>query len=137
MYHVAFVLGRHLARFGSSSQKVAFVWYNSHVMKKIKQTTEVKSSMGSTNKYELVVIYPVSENEVGVEKQITEKCKKRALKVVSVDKWGTKTMAYEIKKQSRGHYLKLSLEGAATGAKELERDLQMDDKLLRFLLIRI
>jgi len=105
-------------------------------MKKTK-TTEIKPSMGSTNKYELVVIYPVSENEVGVEKLITEKCKKRALKVEAVDKWGTKTMAYEIKKQSRGYYLKLTLEGAPTSVRELERDLQMDDKLLRFLLIRI
>ena len=107
--------------------------------KKVKKTktTETKPSMGSTNKYELVVIYPTSENEIGVEKAITEKCKKRALKVVEVDKWGTKTMAYEIKKQSRGYYLKLIIEGAPTAAKELERDLQMDDKLLRFLLIRI
>lgn len=104
-------------------------------MKKTK-TTETKPSMGSTNKYELVVIYPVSENEIGVEKLVTEKCKKRAIKVIEVDKWGTKTMAYEIKKQSRGYYLKLSLEGTAVSAKELERDLQMDDKLLRCLLIR-
>jgi small subunit ribosomal protein S6 len=93
--------------------------------------------MGSSNKYELVVIYPVSENEVGVEKTITDKCVKRAIKVVEVDKWGTKTLAYEIKKQSRGYYLKLSIEGVPTAIKELERDLQMDDKLLRFLLIRI
>lgn len=111
-------------------------------MKKTK-TTETKPSdsagkpsMGSTNKYELVVIYPVSENEVGIEKAITEKCKKRALKVTAVDKWGTKTMAYEIKKQSRGYYLKLAIEGVPAAAKELERDLQMDDKLLRYLLIR-
>ena len=89
-------------------------------MKKTK-TTETKQSMGSTNRYELVVVYPVSENEIGVEKAVTEKCKKRALKVEAVDKWGTKTMAYEIKKQSRGYYLKLTLEGAPAAAKELER----------------
>lgn len=105
-------------------------------MKKTK-TTEIKTSMGSTNKYELVVIYPVSENEIGAEKTITEKCKKRGLKVIEVDKWGTKTMAFDIKKQSRGYYLKLQIEGVPSAAKELERDLQMDDKLLRFLLIRI
>lgn len=106
-------------------------------VKKTKKTTEVISPMGSTNKYELVVIYPVSENEIGAEKAITERCKKRALKVIETDKWGTKTMAYEINKQSRGYYLKLTIEGAPTAAKELERDLQMDDKLLRYLLIRI
>jgi small subunit ribosomal protein S6 len=101
------------------------------------KTTETKPSMGSVNKYELVVIYPVSENEIGAEKAITEKCKKRALKVIDIDKWGTKTMAYEIKKQSKGYYLKLNLEGSPSSVKELERDLQMDDKMLRFLLIRI
>ncbi len=105
-------------------------------MRKTK-TTETKPSMGSVNKYELVVIYPVSENEIGAEKAITEKCKKRALKVIDIDKWGTKTMAYEIKKQSKGYYLKLNLEGSPSSVKELERDLQMDDKMLRFLLIRI
>ncbi len=102
-----------------------------------KKTTEPKQSMGSTNKYELVVIYPTTENEVGAEKQISEKCKKRSLKVVEVDKWGTKTMAYEINKQTRGHYIKLVIEGTAESAKELEKDLQMDDKMLRFLMIRI
>ena len=102
-----------------------------------KKTTETKPSMGIVNKYELVVIYPTTENEIGVEKQITEKCKKRALKVVATDKWGTKTMAYEIKKQTRGYYLKLTLEGSATDVNLLEKDLQMDDKMLRFLLIRI
>ena len=105
-------------------------------MKKTK-TTDQKPSMGVVNKYELVVIYPASENELGAEKQISEKCKKRSLKVVEVDKWGTKTMAYEIKKQSRGYYLKLKLEGSSESAQLLEKDLQMDDKMLRFLLIRI
>ncbi|HEX9008362.1 MAG TPA: 30S ribosomal protein S6 [Patescibacteria group bacterium] len=101
-----------------------------------KATTETKS-MGHMQKYELVVIYPTSENEIGAEKQITEKCKKRSMKVVEVDKWGTKTMAYEIKKQSRGYYLRLIIEGDTTNEKLLEKDLQMDDKMLRFLLIRI
>ena len=112
-------------------------------MKKTKTTeqkpsTQVgKPSMGAVNKYELVVIYPSSENELGAEKQITEKCKKRSLKVTEVDKWGTKTMAYEIKKQTRGYYLKLAIEGSSESAQLLEKDLQMDDKMLRFLLIRI
>ena len=107
--------------------------------KTLKKTkpAESKSSMGVAHQYELVVVYPSSENELGAEKLITEKCKKRSLKVVSVDKWGTKTMAYEIKKQSRGYYLKLVLEGTAEAVQLLEKDLQMDDKMLRFLLIRI
>lgn len=102
-----------------------------------KKTTDTKSSIGSVNKYELVVIYPTTENEVGAEKQINEKCKKHGLKVVETDKWGTKTMAYEIKKQTRGYYLKLVIEGSSEAIKLLEKDLQMDDKMLRFLIVKI
>lgn len=101
------------------------------------KTAVAKPSVGVAHQYELVVVYPSSENELGVEKLITEKCKKRSLKVVSLDKWGTKTLAYEIKKQSRGYYLKLVIEGTAEAVRLLEKDLQMDDKMLRFLLIRI
>ncbi len=101
-----------------------------------KKTTVLETTKGSTEKYELVVIYPTSENEVASEKAISEKCKKRSMKVAEVDRWGTKLFAYEIKKQARGYYLKLNLEGSAENAKLLEKDLQMDDKLMRFLLIR-
>lgn len=102
-----------------------------------KKTTEIEKPMGSTVKYELVVVYPTSENEVGVEKQLNEKCKKRGLKVVETDKWGNKSLAYEIKKEVRGYYLKLVIEGTTVSAKLLEKDLQMDDKMLRFLMVRI
>jgi len=100
----------------------------------MKKTT-VKSER--LNKYELVVVYPVPESEGVLEKQIAEKCKKLGFVVVETDKWGTKLLSYEIKKQNRGYYLRLVLEGSADSAKTMEKDLQMDDKLLRFLLIRI
>ena len=102
-----------------------------------KKTTDTQSPIGLVNKYELVVIYPTTENEVGAEKQVGEKCKKHGLKVVETDKWGTKTMAYEIKKQTRGYYLKLLIEGTSESIKLLEKDLQMDDKIIRSLVVRI
>ena len=102
-----------------------------------KKTTDTQSPISLGNKYELVVIYPTSENEVGAEKQINEKCKKHGLKVVETDKWGTKTMAYEIKKQTRGYYLKLVIEGSSSAIKLLEKDMQMDDKILRNLIVKI
>lgn len=103
-----------------------------------KKTTDTQSPISSTaRKYELVVVYPTTENEIGAERQINDKCKKHSLKVVETDKWGTKTMAYEIKKQSRGYYLKLVVEGEPQSMKDLEKDLQMDDKMLRHLIVKI
>ena len=87
------------------------------------------------NVYELIVVYPTSENELVVEKAIGEKCKKYGFKVKNVDKWGVKSLAYEIKKQQKGYYLLLNVEGG--NAVDLDRDLSMDDKILRYLIVKI
>ena len=86
-------------------------------------------------KYELVVIYPTSENEISVEKSIVEKCKKYGFEVMEVDKWGVKTLAYEIKKEQKGYYLRLVIGGG--NAAELDKALSMDDKIMRYLLIKV
>lgn len=86
-------------------------------------------------KHELVVIYPTSENEISVEKSIVEKCKKYGFEVVEVDKWGVKTLAYEIKKEQKGYYLRLVIAGG--NAAELDKALSMDDKIMRYLLIKV
>ncbi|KKT54658.1 MAG: hypothetical protein UW48_C0010G0003 [Microgenomates group bacterium GW2011_GWC1_44_23] len=48
------------------------------ISKEIK-TAETKPVVGVAHQYELVVVYPSSENELGAEKLISEKCKKRSL----------------------------------------------------------
>jgi ribosomal protein S6 len=88
------------------------------------------------NKYELTVIFATSENEVSSEKRITDLIKKLGLKVSGLDKWGVKTMSYPMKGEIKGYYLFYTLEGEGEKAVSLEKDLSMDENVLRFLLIK-
>ena len=98
-------------------------------------TKKVTSKKEETvRQYELVAIYPLSENEIAVEKDLGEKCAKCGFKIVEVDKWGTKSLAYDIKKENKGYYLRFILEKGDVPA--LEKVLKIDDKILRYLLIR-
>lgn len=103
-----------------------------------KDTKTVASSEAvKENRYELVVIYPISENEIACERAIQDRVKKDGFKTEELSKWGVKNLAFPIKKQNRGYYLKLDLSGPSESAKKLEKSLQMDDKLLRYLLIAV
>lgn len=98
-------------------------------------TKKVTSKKEETvRQYELVAIYPLSENEIAVEKDLGEKCAKCGFKIVEVDKWGAKSLAYDIKKENKGYYLRFILENGDVPA--LEKVLKIDDKILRYLLIR-
>ena len=88
----------------------------------------------AVRRYELIAIYPLSENEIVVEKDLGEKCAKCGFEVIEVDKWGVKSLSYDIKKENKGYYLRFILEKGDVPA--LEKVLKIDDKILRYLLIR-
>lgn len=56
--------------------------------------------------------------------------------LVSED-WGKRKLAYLIKKQQRGHYIYLNYVGPAALVAEVERNLRLEDDLLRFLTVRL
>lgn len=58
-------------------------------------------------------------------------------KVVKVDNWGKKSLAYRIKKFREGYYVVLNIEGDGSAIAELERRFRVTDYILRFISIRI
>ena len=58
-------------------------------------------------------------------------------KVVKVDNWGKKSLAYRIKKFREGYYVILSIEGDGAAIAELERRFRVTDYILRFISVRI
>jgi len=99
--------------------------------KKITKKTEKEAA----GKYELLAVYPLSVNEIAAEKALADMCKKADFSIVEVDKWGVKNLAYDIKGESKGYYLRFVLgEGKV---KELENLLKIDDKMLRYIVVRI
>jgi small subunit ribosomal protein S6 len=87
-------------------------------------------------KYELVVLFPTSVNDVVAEKNISDKCEKRKVEIGGLVKWGVKVLAYPIKKLEKAYYLKYDLEVEdSTKIVELDKDLRMDESILRYLLV--
>lgn len=51
--------------------------------------------------------------------------------------WGLKTLTYRIKKNRKGHYSLLNLDAPAVAIKELERNMLLNEDILRFMTIRV
>jgi small subunit ribosomal protein S6 len=58
-------------------------------------------------------------------------------KVVKVDNWGKKSLAYKIKRFREGYYVVLTIEGDGGAIAELERRFRVTDYILRFISVRI
>lgn len=55
--------------------------------------------------------------------------------VVSVDKWGKRRMAYEIKDYREGIYILVNFKSEASTAQELDRVMKITDDILRFMIV--
>ena len=55
--------------------------------------------------------------------------------VVKIAKWGMRKLAYEIRKQTKGIYVLMDFAGQSATVPELERNLKIDDRILKFLTV--
>ncbi len=55
--------------------------------------------------------------------------------LVKVERWGKRRLAYLIKKQARGVYILIDYAGESAVVNELERNLKIDDKILKFMTV--
>jgi small subunit ribosomal protein S6 len=55
--------------------------------------------------------------------------------LVKVERWGKRRLAYLIKKQARGFYILIDYAGMSAVVNELERNLKIDDKILKFMTV--
>ena len=55
--------------------------------------------------------------------------------LVTLDKWGPKKLAYEIKKKPRGYYVRLDFCGTGLLVDEVERFFRIDDRVLKYMTI--
>ncbi len=51
--------------------------------------------------------------------------------------WGLKTLAYRIKKNRKGHYSLLNLDAPPAAVSEMERNMRLNEDVLRFMTIRV
>ena len=51
--------------------------------------------------------------------------------------WGLRSLAYRIKKNRKGHYMLLGLDAKPAAINEMERQLRINEDVLRFMTVRI
>ncbi len=90
-------------------------------------------------RYETIFItYPdLPEEDInGLVERYSAIVKDRQGIVIKVEKWGKRKLAYEIEKQARGFYLLIDFAGSAAIVTELERNLRIGDKILKFMTVK-
>jgi len=58
-------------------------------------------------------------------------------KVSMVESWGLRSLSYKIKKNRKGHYVRLNIDAAPAAVSEMERQMRIHDDVLRFLTVRV
>ena len=91
------------------------------------------------NKYELIYIIDTAVEEAA-RKELVEKFNgiiaANGGEVVKVEEWGKRRLAYAINYKTEGYYVLMYVKAPADLPKELERNFQISDKVLRSLVIR-
>jgi len=51
--------------------------------------------------------------------------------------WGKKKLAYTVKKRTRGHYILMEYSGGPKLVAELERNMRLDERILKFITVKL
>lgn len=90
------------------------------------------------NQYELSILYD-PDLEIDLEKA-TSRVEKiladNGAKIVSVDNWGKRKLAYQIKKHDMAVYVFYTLEIPGANVQKIESVLNITDEVIRFLITR-
>src|ERR1700744_6566702 len=57
--------------------------------------------------------------------------------VAKIEYWGLRNLTYRVKKNPKGHYSLMALDAPSAAVKELERQLSLNEDVLRYLTVRV
>ena len=92
-----------------------------------------------TRDYELMwILGAEADEDAGTEsiERVTTLVKENGGEVVSAEPWGKRTLAYEVSKNLEGSYFFAVLKLDSSITPELERTLETDQDIIRYMLIR-
>ena len=96
--------------------------------------------MSQLRPYEILVIVdprPTEEEAAALLTQLGENLGSLGATVAKIDNWGKRRLAYDIKKQREGTYAVFEVSAEPTMVKEFERQLRLNENVLRFLSTRV
>jgi small subunit ribosomal protein S6 len=92
------------------------------------------------NYYESIfILHPdlSSEQSDKITETMTGVVEKQGGKMHIADDWGVKRLAYEVKKQKKGHYVLIQFTGEPQVVQELERNYRVNDGVIKYMTLRI
>ena len=96
--------------------------------------------MSELRPYEILVIVdprPTDEEVTALLEHLSEQVKTLGAEVTKVDNWGKRRLAYDIRKQREGTYAVFDVSAEPATVKEFERQLRLNENVLRFLSTRV
>jgi small subunit ribosomal protein S6 len=57
--------------------------------------------------------------------------------IAKIEYWGLRNLTYRIKKNRKGHYSLLAIDAPSSAVKEMERQLGINEDVLRYLTLRV
>ena len=96
--------------------------------------------MSALRPYEILVILNAAltdEESAALLTQLGETVKGLGAEVTKVESWGKRRLAYDINKQREGTYAVLEVSAEPAMVKEFERQLKLNESVLRFLSTQI
>ena len=92
------------------------------------------------NTYELTYIVNsvISDEQVkDLVSRVTAYISEAGGEIIEVDEWGARRLAYPIQKKRNGYYVNMYFRSSGTLIPRLERALEIDDNILRYLTLRM
>ncbi len=88
-------------------------------------------------KYEVTFIFRTEEDRMSAAKEAVKSIlEKKSAKILKEEDLGERTLAYEIKKQSRGRYFFYELEMDGLEIDSAEKEIRLNSDVLKFLFVK-
>lgn len=92
------------------------------------------------NHYETIYIVNPTLDDDSLKEAIdkfSDLIKKLKGYIVKVNEWGKRKLAYDLKRFDKGYYVVLDFCALPKMVTELERDLKLDDRILKYITVKI
>lgn len=90
-------------------------------------------------KYECLYIIDAELEDEAIQAEVdkyAQLLEKHECEEISIDAWGKRRLAYEIRKKREGYYVLMEYNGPADFVSELERLMGIDEKVMKYLVTK-
>jgi small subunit ribosomal protein S6 len=104
------------------------------------QAQSMRDQPGTQREYETIFILRPDTNQEGIQAvntRVRTVIEQKGGKLLKLDNWGKRKLAYEVAKQLKGIYLYWQYLGNAGTVEEIERNLRMLDAVIRYYTVKV